>query len=153
MATLYDQFGREIQVKTKPEMREIAVTAIRDRWSTYPSEGLTPQKLAATFKEADGGDVGRQAELFEEMEEKDTHLSSELQTRKAAVLGCEYEVLPFSDSAEDKKIAEFVSDCLFHLDGFDDALLDLLDAIAKGYSLQEIIWAVDGRQVVIADLN
>lgn len=35
MKLLYDQFGREVQVGKESEMREIAVTAIRDRWSTY----------------------------------------------------------------------------------------------------------------------
>ena len=84
MARLLDQFGREIQAEKRPETREIAVTTIRDRWSNYPSGGLTPQTLAAIFREADMGDVARQAELFEEMEEKDTHLFSELQTRKNA---------------------------------------------------------------------
>jgi phage gp29-like protein len=153
MVTLLDQFGREIQVKKQPEMREIAVTTIRDIWSDYPSSGLTPQRLSAIFREADGGDVYRQAELFEEMEEKDTHLFSQLQTRKNAVLGCDYDVQPYSESAEDKKIAEFVSEVLFGLEGLEDALLDLLDALGKGYSLQEIIWQIDGSQVVIADLK
>jgi phage gp29-like protein len=153
MATLLDQFGREVQVKSKPEMREIAVTTIRDRWSNYPSGGLTPQSLATIFKEADSGDVARQAELFEEMEEKDTHLFSELQTRKDAVHGLDYEITPWSESAEDKRIRDFVADCIFNLASFDDALLDLLDAIGKGYSLCEILWATDGGKAVIGRLQ
>jgi len=149
MGTLYDQFGREIEVMKRPETREIAVTTIRDRWSNYPSSGLTPQTLATIFKEADNGDVARQAELFEEMEEKDTHLFSELQTRKNAVHGLDYEITPWSESAEDKKIRDFVADCLFSLESFDDALLDMLDAIGKGYSLNEIIWSAGRGQAVI----
>src|SRR3990172_5498864 len=128
MAKLLDQFGREIDVRKRPETREIAVTAIRDCWSNYPSGGLTPQTLATIFKEADMGDIARQAELFEEMEEKDTHLYSELQTRKNAVHGLDYEITPWSEAAEDKKIKDFVADCLFNLSDFEDALLDLLDA-------------------------
>ena len=153
MATLFDQFGREIQVKSKPETREIAVTAIRDRWSGYPSSGLTPRRLADIFKEADGGDVCRQAELFEEMEEKDTHLASELQTRKNAVHGLDYEIAPWSESAEDKKIRDFVADCIFNLDTFDDAILDLLDAVGKGYSLCEILWSTDGGKAVVGRIE
>ncbi len=153
MAILYDQFGREIEIQKKPETREIAVTAIRDRWSTYPSSGLTPQSLATIFKEADGGDIYRQAELFEEMEEKDTHLFSVLQTRKNAVLGLDYDIAPYSESAEDKKIRDFVADCIFGLNSFDDALLDLLDAIGKGYALQEILWQIDGNKAVIGGLS
>jgi len=153
MVMLYDQFGREIRVDKKPETREVAVAAVRDRWSTYPSHGLTPQKLTTLFKQADGGDIYRQAELFEEMEEKDTHLFSQLQTRKNAVLGLDYDVQPYSDSAEDKKIAEFVSANLLNINDFDDALLDLLDAVGKGYSMVEIMWAVDNRKAVIGGLR
>lgn len=153
MAILYDQFGREMQIKARPETREIAVTSIRDRWSTYPSSGLTPQRLAEIFKEADAGDVYRQAELFEEMEEKDTHLFSELQTRKNAVHGLDYEITPWSESAEDKRIRDFVADCVFNLDDFDDALLDLLDAIGKGYSLCEIMWDTSQRRALIGRLE
>ena len=149
MGRLYDQFGREIEVMKRPETREIAVTTIRDRWSNYPSSGLTPQSLATIFKEADSGDVARQAELFEEMEEKDTHLFSELQTRKNAVHGLDYEITPWSEVAEDKKVRDFVADCLFNLESFDDALLDMLDAIGKGYSVNEIIWSTDAGKAVI----
>ena len=74
----------------------------------------------------------RQAELFEEMEEKDPHLFSQLQTRKNAVTGLDYEVIPFdSDDPRDKKIAEFVETQLGGIEGFEDVMLDLLDAIAS----------------------
>ena len=66
----------------RPETREVAVSQVTDKYSEYPSDGLTPVRLAEIFKEADAGDVLRQAELFEEMEEKDPHLFSQLQTRK-----------------------------------------------------------------------
>ncbi len=149
MAILYDQFGRELKVDKRPETREIAATTIRDRWSNYPSGGLTPQTLATIFKEADMGDVARQAELFEEMEEKDTHLFSELQTRKNAVHGLDYEIAPYSASAEDKRIRDFVADCISGMGSFDEAMLDLLDAIGKGYSLAELLWRIDGGRAVI----
>lgn len=153
MTLLYDQFGREIQVKSKPEMREIAAVAVRDRWSSYPSKGLTPQKLAQILLEADGGDIYRQAELFEEMEEKDAHLFSQFQTRKNAVLSFDYEIQEYSSSRDDKKIADFVSEVLFGLPSFEDYQLDALDAIPKGYSIQEIIWQTDGRNVVISNIE
>ncbi len=149
MGILYDQFGREIVVKKQPERREIAVATIRDRWSDYPSSGLTPYSLANIFREADQGDVKRQSELFEEMEEKDTHLFSELQTRKNAVLGMDYDILPWSESAEDRRIRDFCSDCLFNMASLEDSLLDLMDAVGKGFSLSEIIWGMDGQRAVI----
>ena len=53
-----------------PNLNEIAVAHVTDKYSSYPSGGLTPVKLAEILKEADAGDVLRQMELFEEMEEK-----------------------------------------------------------------------------------
>jgi phage gp29-like protein len=153
MTKLYDQFGREIKVEKKPDLREIAVTAVRDRWSDYPSQGLTPQKLAEILKEADQGDVYRQAELFEEMEEKDAHPFSELQKRKNAVLSFDYEVQPYSESAEDKKIADFCGDVIYALEKFEDSLLDLLDAIGKGFAMCEPIYQIDSKRVIISDLK
>ena len=151
---ILDQFGREItKMEKQPERREIAVAAVRDRWSSYPSSGLTPVKLAGIFKEADGGSVYRQAELFEEMEEKDTHLFSEFQIRKNAVLGLDYDIEPYDSSREAKKIAEFCADVLFSMPSFEGAQLDSLDAIPKGYSMQEIIWDVAEKKVVVAGLN
>ena len=52
----------------RPDTNEIAVAQVTDKYSEYPSNGLTPVKLAEIFKEADAGDVLRQMELFEEME-------------------------------------------------------------------------------------
>ena len=153
MGVIVDQFGREIRVEKQPETRVIAAAAIRDRWSTYPSQGLTPQNLATIFKAADAGSVYQQAELFEEMEEKDTHLFSQLQTRKNAVLGLDYDVAPYSDSAEDKRIAEFCGEVIFDLTVFEEALLDLLDAIGKGFAFQEIDWQIRGSRAVIAGLT
>ncbi len=132
MTTLFDQFGREVTVAKKPEPREIAVATIRDRWSSYPSKGLTPERLGAIFREADGGDILRQSELFEEMEEKDGHLFSILQTRKNAVRGLEWNCDPFSDDKKDIDIAQACDEMLSNIERFDDALLDLLDAIGKG---------------------
>ena len=92
---ILDQFGREVKATAKPERREIAAVSIRDRYSEYPSDGLTPRRLAAIFKSADQGDVRSQAELFEEMEEKDTHLSAELLKRKNAVNSLDFDVIPY----------------------------------------------------------
>jgi len=153
MTTLLDQFGREVKVAAKPEMREIAVASVSDRWSQYPSKGLTPQRLAAIFEEADQGDVYRQAELFEDFEEKDAHLYAEFQKRKNAVLSFDYEIQPYSDSAEDKKIAEFLNDVIYSIPKFEEALLDLLDAIPKGFAMLEPMFDFVGNRVILSDLS
>ncbi len=155
MAALVDQFGREIvpEYRRKPDLRDITVARVMDRWSSYPSSGLTPERLAQVFREADNGDVLRQAELFEEMEEKDPHLASQLQVRKLAVQGLEYEVLPGGEDARAVKIADFCREALAGLSDWDDHILDMLDAVAKGFSIQEILWDVSGGEVRVRGLR
>ena len=138
----------------RPDTREVAVTQVTDKYSEYPSNGLTPVKLAEIFKEADAGDILRQAELFEEMEEKDPHLFSQLQTRKNAVTGLDFEIIPFdTDDERDKEIAEFVEAQINGIEGLEDIMLDLLDAVGKGFAVSEIMWSYDGGHVVIGDIR
>ena len=134
----------------RPELVELSPSQVTDKYSDYPSNGLTPEKLASILREGDGGDVLRQSELFEEMEEKDPHLFSQLQTRKQAVAGLDYEVIPFDPNDErDKEIADFVEQSLNSLEGFEEDLIDLLEAIGKGFAVSEIMWGFkDGRTVI-----
>lgn len=68
----------------RPDSREIAVAHVSDKYSEYPSNGLTPVRLAEIFREADAGDVLRQMELFEEMEEFQSTLPVRGATAKTA---------------------------------------------------------------------
>lgn len=162
--TILDQFGREFKTTKRPERREVSVVEIRDRWSQYPSDGLTPVKLAQILKEADQGDVYRQSELFEEMEEKDTHLSAELLKRKNGVNSLDFDVIPFEEGSrisahrktkkvEQDKVTDFCRDVIFSMPSFEDALFDLLDAIGKGFSCSWIKWDIAGGKAVISGLE
>ena len=146
MVMILDRFGKEIKSE-KPILEEVAVQTIRDRYGSYPSQGLTPQRLARIFKEADQGDVTRQAELFEEMEEKDLHLAGVLQSRKLAVTGLDWEILPASDDSEDKRIAAAAKEMTEYIENLDEVLLDILDAVGKGFSVGEVMWEVSEGQV------
>jgi phage gp29-like protein len=150
---LRDYFGKLFKPTAKPEVRELSAVSVSGRWSTYPSVGLTPGKLAAIFQEADQGMVQRQMELFEEMEEKDAHLASLLQTRKLAVLGLDYEVLPYAKTSEDERIAEAVGELVYSIPDLEGAFLDLLDAIGKGTALVEMMWEVEGSLARISEFR
>ena len=82
--TLYDAYGR--LVDTAPLREEQAgptLAGIRNIYSVmHPSVGLTPEKLTAILRQAEFGDPFLYLELAEEMEEKDTHYLSVLETRK-----------------------------------------------------------------------
>lgn len=151
MAQILGPDGNPMNSK-RPITREVAVASIRDKFSGYPSRNLTPERLAAIFREADQGDIYRQAELFEEMEEKDTHLYSILQTRKNSVLGLDWEIMPYSDDQGDVKVADMVRDA-FEFEGLENALLDLLDAIGKGFGVTEIMWQIKESKVGVEKLK
>ncbi len=141
----------------RPKKLEKILTKIElPKWanySTYPSFNLTPEKLTKIFREADSGNIYNQMELFEEMEEKDPHLFSQLQTRKNAVVGLNWEIMAFSEDEKDKEIAEFVKDVIKNIKDFDNSLLDLLDAIGKGISFLEINWKLDNGYLKIENLT
>ena len=46
----------------KPVRARVAVGDVNDKYSTYPSNGLTPRRLARIFRAADDGDVSEQME-------------------------------------------------------------------------------------------
>ena len=68
MVTLYDQFNRPIQKVEKQVLRRpLAAAPLTDAFREYVADGLTPSKLASILKEADAGDLRRQAELFDQI--------------------------------------------------------------------------------------
>lgn len=129
----------------KPVTAVVAVGNINDKYSNYPSNGLNPRRLAQIFRAADQGDVIRQMELFEEIEEKDTHIFSQLQTRKLAVTGLDWTIQPAGEADYDKEIADFVEAKIKAIPRFREVMLDILDAIGKGISICEIDWQPDTR--------
>lgn len=81
--------------------------------------------------------------LFQEMEEKDAHLFATLQTRKNALLGCPWKVIAGADDPRAQQAALLVEQNLQRLPGLAGALFHLLDALAKGFSVAEVLWQVD----------
>ena len=84
--------------------------------------------------------------IYDELE-RDTHAYAVLQKRKLAVAARPWQVDPASDRRDDKKAAELVRVQLQAL-GFDQLTAGLLDATLKGFSVGEVLWAVDGAKVV-----
>ena len=136
-----------------PLVNDIAIVGLRDRFSSYMTKGLTPERLASLLVEADGGDVYHQMELFEEMLEKDAHMFSVFQARRLAVTGKNYNIIPASQDESDVAIAEEVQNMLARIRGWNRAVADILDCVPKGFSVQEIFWKVDKGQYRIERLR
>lgn len=83
--------------------------------------------------------------------ERDGHAYGVLQKRKLAVTARPWEVLPASESPLDKRAAEICTRQLKALN-IDLLTVNLLDAILKGYSVGEIMWAVKGPEIVAKEV-
>ena len=83
---------------------------------------------------------------YEAMERKDAHYASVLQTRKLSLLGKGYEIQPASEEPRDVEIADFVRWNFEHMRGsFRQDLIEILDALGKGFSLSEIVYTLAER--------
>jgi len=131
-------------MKPKPLMTESAprpwglnVRAAGER--DFPRHILLSAEFAAS-----GGDLFA---LYEEMEEKDGHLFSVLQTRKNGVLARERSILPSGETAAERAVAQTVREIIDAIPNFTQTLQNILDALGKGFSVQEILWEprADGR--------
>lgn len=146
---LYDSHGRVIETPSRPPVVMQGVPLIQDRRFSYASQNLTPVALASILKEADMGNTTRQCDLADEMLEKDPDLSSLLQTRKLALQGLGFEILPASEEPEDERINAFVKDVIADLK-LDSATVTLADACWKGFSGVNIRWDIlDGDAVPV----
>jgi phage gp29-like protein len=104
---------------------------------------LTPRAIRRMLVAAESGDLSAQAELFERMEEKDGELDANLRTRKAGVARLGFDVQPADRSPQAARAAELCREALDQVADLPQALVDLLDAVPKGFSAVEIAWQTD----------
>lgn len=101
-----------------------------------------------------------QWDLYDEVE-RDPHIAAVMNTRRLQVAGLEWTINPATRyervggkkqpvvEGRDVDIADVIYDKLTHLNGFTQDMVQLLDAIGKGFSVSEIIWDVDKEGFVV----
>jgi phage gp29-like protein len=136
--------------RLQPAIGEIGKRPAGSLWGFDADSGAVPSHILRS--EAFGASGGI-FELYEEMEEKDPHLFAILQTRKNGVLSCGRKIVAASESRRDREIARFVEGVLGGIRNFDQSLLHILDALGKGFSVQEILWELREGQVRVRELK
>ena len=111
--------------------------------------------------------TGQNYTIYDDIE-RDCHAYGVLQKRKLAVVGCSWQVDPASDEALDVKAADMVRAQLSALgvpsadnpgeqivvaSNFDLVCYNLLDAILKGFAVGEVMWDVDGGEIVVREVR
>lgn len=134
----------------KPILQEIAAASDRDIFSGYYSYFESANRILRSNPD---NSICGIYELYNEMEDKDAHLFSVLQTRKLGVLSRSRKILPANNSQKALSVANFVQSVIDRIDNFDEDLFQLLDALAKGFSVLEIIWQVRSGKVTISKLK
>jgi phage gp29-like protein len=124
---------------------------LRQHFAEHPSSGLKPSRLAEIMRSAERGDLIAQADLGEDIEEKDGHVFSELQKRKLSLLTITGSVEPCRNASEsEKKDAALVQELVDEIPDFEDIITDMADAILKGYSNIELEWTRWGNYWLIS---
>lgn len=130
------------------EQRAIPVAnSNRDLWSGGLVAGLTPERLASILDKVRRGDIPAEyLEIAGELEERDAHYRSVLSTRKHAIEGLEMYVQSAGDDKDALAIAEAVTEDIAEHADMMDLRKNALDALGKGFSVNEIIWNTEGAR-------
>ena len=129
---------------SQKELRDVVAAPdkiFRSIWTESVASGLTPDRLASVLLTVDaGGDPREYFLLAEEIEERDWHYRSVLQTRKDEVRGLPHEIMaPHDPTPEDEEIAAACRRYLLTSDLYD-LESHLLDGLGKGYGIVEFLW-------------
>ena len=146
MAGLVDQYGRPISTAAlKQEQAGPTTTGVRRPNTEHQASGLTPGKLGRLLRSSLQGDPEGYLALAEDMEERDLHYAGVLGARKLQVAGLDVTVEAASEKPEDVETADMIRRFI-ERDAFETEMIDILDAIGKGFSATEIIWETSESQ-------
>ena len=152
MAQLLDQYGRPIRTALlKHELAGPTLTGVRPTYRSSHVQSVDPARIAHILREAESGDPIRYLELAEEMEERDLHYLSVLNTRRRQVSQLKVGVESADESPEADRDAEPLRAWL-RREELSDEIYDLLDAVGKGFAVCEILWEMSENQWMPARL-
>jgi len=133
----------------KPE-KELQAEALkygaRSVITSVQMDTLTPRRMRNYLLAAEGGDISMQSELFEKMEERDGELDAHLRTRKSGVAQREWTIESADESAPAQRSADLCREMVGAIPDIQEGIFDLLDAIPKGFAVQEIDWETGRHQ-------
>lgn len=125
------------------ELASPSVGGIRSAWTWRPLASMSPAGVADVLHRAAQGDGHDFLLAAADIEEKDLHYASVLQTRKLAVAGLPVKLTPADNSRRAKQANTLCEDVLARLD-MPALVIDLLDAVSKGYGVTELMWDTRG---------
>jgi phage gp29-like protein len=121
-------------------------------WSqaTRIGGGITPSRVSAIIREADTGESRRLIDLANECRQRDAHLQAVLATSEESIASLPWQVVPTDAKprAKDKRAAEWVTEVLRGLPGFQRLIADLAGAVYYSFACDEIAWKNEGGRLI-----
>jgi phage gp29-like protein len=153
---LVDQYNRPLK---RPAAKEVvdelsgpSIGSVRQIMSGHPADNLRPQRLAAILRNAEVSDPTEFLQMAEQFEEKDLHYAAVLGVRKRAVRKLQLVVEAGDDTEAAQDAAELVRKQLTS-PPVRKALIDMMDALGKGFSVHEVMWNTSSPQWTIRALK
>ncbi len=150
MSPILDQFGRPIVKEVIAERGGYAKSfKEQQHWQQPIAVGMTPERLADILRRNDyEGDHVDMLTLGKEMEERDLHYYSQVQSRINAIAHVPMRVEPFDeDDKRAEKIAKEFNELVIQKDdeSWSSLIVNLMDAVPQGYSIVQPIWDTTTR--------
>ncbi|WNY73946.1 DUF935 domain-containing protein [Pasteurella multocida] len=138
-----------IEISEETQTNEAQVTETGRIISEHPSNKITPAKLKTIFEDAEQGDITAQHELFMDVEERDSCIGANVQTRKRAILTLDWRIAePRNATPQEEKIQAEIDELFYQFTMLEDLMIDLMDAVGHGFSALEIEWKqADGKWI------
>jgi phage gp29-like protein len=125
------------------------------RWNAYNTyNDLAFPQLVAIMRAAERGMTEQWADLTRRMLTSDDHLFSVWETRVNAVAGSKWKLNPGQDGDAElaRRAADDCERVLRGVPALKRVLRDILDGVATGWSISEIIWQPRGDEWVPAEI-
>ena len=147
MSRIIDQHGNPIDTGALSEPQTSRVAVLQHQLLESQLDGLTPDKAARILRDADQGSLTAQAQLFDDMLDRDAHLRCEFDKRQGAPVALDWSIEPPSNaSAAEKAAAAYAEEILRDtVDDLEDVILAMMEAPGFGYAAIELQWERLGR--------
>lgn len=146
----WEIFKTLVGAKTEPTQTDEAMVTANGRiLSDHPSNRITPSKLKSILEDAENGDITAQHELFMDIEEQDSAIGANIQTRKRAILKLDWRIAePRNATSEEEKLQTEIDELFYQYPNLENLLMDMMDAVGHGFSAIEIEWKLENGKYI-----
>ena len=147
---LWEKIKTLVGTKTEPTQTDEAMVTETGRvLSDHPSNRITPSKLKSILEDAENGDITAQHELFMDIEEQDSAIGANIQTRKRAILTLDWRIAePRNATPAEEKFQTEIDELFYQYPNLENLLMDMMDAVGHGFSALEIEWKLENGKYI-----